>query len=127
MRERLLRTGWSGTEKMRTGTGRFGSVIVLNDADLELAVKAAVAGRFRIPDRYVQRQNALLSKRELFGIYRTFCGSCGSLENGRSPDEENALGPMARFDLRDELHLRWRKPWRRVRVCYWAGKRWWGR
>ncbi len=39
-----------------------------------------------------------------FGIYRTFCGSCGSLENGRSRDEENALGPMARFDLRDELH-----------------------
>ena len=39
--------------------------IVLNDADLELAVKAAVAGRIRIPDRFVQRQNALLSKREL--------------------------------------------------------------
>lgn len=39
-----------------------------------------------------------------FGIYRTFCGSCGSLEMGDPRDEENALGPMARFDLRDELH-----------------------
>ncbi len=127
MLERLWRTGWSGTEKMRTGTGRFGSFIVLNDADLELAVKAAVAGLIRIPDRFVQRQNALSSKRECFGIYRTFCGSCGSLENGRSRDEDNALGPMARFDLRDELLIRWKKHWRRVRVCYWAGKRGWGR
>ncbi len=127
MRERYWRTGWSGTEKMRTGTGRFDPFIVLNDADLELAVKAAVADVIRIPDRFVQLQNALLSKRNCFGIYRTFCGSCGSLENGDPRDEENTLGPMARFDLRDDCIIRWRKPWRRVRVCYWAGKDGWGR
>lgn len=39
--------------------------IVLNDADLDLAVKAAVAGRIRIPGRFVQQQNALSSKRGL--------------------------------------------------------------
>lgn len=39
--------------------------IVLNDADLELAVKAAVAGRYQNTDRLQQRQNALSSKREL--------------------------------------------------------------
>lgn len=33
---------------------------------------------------------------------------------------------MARFDLRDELHHQVEKTWRRVRVCYWAGKRWLG-
>ncbi len=33
---------------------------------------------------------------------------------------------MARFDLRDELHHQVEKTLRRVRVCYWAGKRWLG-
>ncbi len=33
---------------------------------------------------------------------------------------------MARFDLRDELHHQVEKTWRRVRVCYWAGRRWLG-
>lgn len=39
--------------------------IVLNDADLELAVKAAVAGRYQNTDKSAPPPNVLLSKRAL--------------------------------------------------------------
>lgn len=60
--------------------------IVLNDADLELAVKAAVAGRYQNTGQVCAAGKTFYHRRgNCFGIYRTFCGSCGSLENGRSP------------------------------------------
>lgn len=60
--------------------------IVLNDADLELAVKAAVARTLSEYRTGLCSGKTLYHRRgNCFGIYRTFCGSCGSLENGRSP------------------------------------------
>lgn len=58
--------------------------IVLNDADLELAVKAAVAGRYQNTDRFAQRQNALSSKRELLRHLPNVLWQLRQPENGRS-------------------------------------------
>ncbi len=95
---------------------------MLNDADLELAVKAAVAGRYQNTDRFVQRQNALLSKRELLrhlpNVLWQLRQPC---KTGDPRDEENARTNGC-FDLRDELHHQVEKTLAQVRVCYWAAE-----
>lgn len=101
--------------------------IVLNDADLELAVKAAVAGRYQNTGQVCAAAKRFIIEEGIASAFtERFVAAAAALKMGDPRDEENALGPMARFDLRDELHHQVEKTWRRVRVCYWAGKRWLG-
>ncbi|NDO82061.1 succinate-semialdehyde dehydrogenase [Citrobacter sp. NCU1] len=79
--------------------------IVLNDADLDLAVKAAVAGRYQNTGQVCAAAKRFIVEE---GIARDFTerfvAAAAALKMGNPLDEENDLGPMARFDLRDELH-----------------------
>ncbi|STF31640.1 succinate semialdehyde dehydrogenase [Escherichia coli] len=60
--------------------------IVLNDADLELAVKAAVAGRYQNTGQVCAAAKRFIIEEGIASAFtERFCGSCGSLENGRSP------------------------------------------
>lgn len=101
--------------------------IVLNDADLELAVKAAVAGRFQNTGQVCAAAKRFIIEEGIASAFtERFVAAAAALKMGDPRDEENALGPMARMIYVMSCIIRWRKPWRRVRVCYWAGKRWLG-
>jgi succinate-semialdehyde dehydrogenase/glutarate-semialdehyde dehydrogenase len=79
--------------------------IVLEDADLELTVEQAVVSRFLNTG-----QSCIAAKRfivvdavaeDFVGRFRT---AVEALVAGDPLDESTQLGPMARLDLRDELH-----------------------
>jgi succinate-semialdehyde dehydrogenase/glutarate-semialdehyde dehydrogenase len=79
--------------------------IVLEDADLELTVEQAVLSRFLNTG-----QSCIAAKRFIVvdAIAEAFIGrfktAVEALVIGDPLDDATQLGPMARFDLRDELH-----------------------
>ena len=79
--------------------------IVLEDADLDLTVAQAVLSRFMNTG-----QSCIAAKRFIVveSIAEAFVGrfktAVEALRSGDPMDEATQLGPMARFDLRDELH-----------------------
>ncbi|QUJ08088.1 aldehyde dehydrogenase family protein [Salmonella enterica subsp. enterica] len=102
-RRLVLRLG--GAEKVRTGTGWLGSVCVLNDADLELAVKPRLQDAIKTPDKSAPPP-ILLSKRALRRRFTDrFVAAAAAVKIGDPLVERMTQGPMAR-DLRDELHQR---------------------
>lgn len=79
--------------------------IVLNDADLDLAVKAAVAGRYQNTGQVCAAAKRFIVEEGIAGEFtERFVAAASALKMGDPLAEENDLGPMARFDLRDELH-----------------------
>ncbi|MEK3283799.1 aldehyde dehydrogenase family protein, partial [Salmonella enterica subsp. enterica] len=79
--------------------------IVLNDADLELAVKAAVAGRYQNTGQVCAAAKRFIVEEGIAQAFTDrFVAAAAALKIGDPLVEENDLGPMARFDLRDELH-----------------------
>jgi succinate-semialdehyde dehydrogenase/glutarate-semialdehyde dehydrogenase len=79
--------------------------IVLDDADLEATVKVAVASRFGNAG-----QTCIAAKRFIVtpGIadrfVQAFADAASKLVAGDPNDDASSLAPMARADLRDELH-----------------------
>ncbi|WET38781.1 succinate-semialdehyde dehydrogenase [Citrobacter enshiensis] len=79
--------------------------IVLNDACLDLAVKAAVAGRYQNTGQVCAAAKRFIVEEGIAHEFtERFVAAAVALKMGNPFDEENDLGPMARFDLRDELH-----------------------
>lgn len=79
--------------------------IVLNDADLDLAVKAAVTGRYQNTGQVCAAAKRFIVEAGVADEFsRRFVEATAALKMGAPDNEENYLGPMARFDLRDELH-----------------------
>jgi len=79
--------------------------IVLNDADVELAVKAAVAGRYQNTGQVCAAAKRFIIEEDIAQAFTDkFVAAAAALKQGAPDVEENYLGPMARFDLRDELH-----------------------
>ncbi|MFN1128118.1 succinate-semialdehyde dehydrogenase [Lelliottia nimipressuralis] len=79
--------------------------IVLNDADLDLAVKAAVAGRYQNTGQVCAAAKRFIVEEGIVEQFtERFVAAAAALKMGVPDNEENYLGPMARFDLRDELH-----------------------
>lgn len=78
--------------------------IVLNDADLDLAVKAAVAGRYQNTGQVCAAAKRFIVEQGVADAFtQRFVDAVAALKMGSPETEENYLGPMARFDLRDEL------------------------
>ncbi|HHZ8493300.1 TPA: succinate-semialdehyde dehydrogenase [Enterobacter mori] len=78
--------------------------IVLNDADLDLAVKAAVAGRYQNTGQVCAAAKRFIVEQGVADAFtQRFVAAVVALKMGSPETEENYLGPMARFDLRDEL------------------------
>jgi succinate-semialdehyde dehydrogenase/glutarate-semialdehyde dehydrogenase len=79
--------------------------IVLEDADLDLAVEQAVVSRFLNTG-----QSCIAAKRFIVvaaiaeAFITRFRAAVEALESGDPLADTTRLGPMARFDLRDELH-----------------------
>ena len=79
--------------------------IVLNDADIEMAVHAAVTGRYQNTGQVCAAAKRFIVEAEIAEQFTAkFVAATAALKMGDPRDEANYLGPMARFDLRDELH-----------------------
>lgn len=85
--------------------GGSDAFIVLEDADLDLAVEQAVASRF-----FNSGQSCIAAKRIVVveavaeAFLRLYKPAVEALLPGDPLDEGTTLAPMARVDLRDELH-----------------------
>ncbi|WP_122554268.1 aldehyde dehydrogenase family protein [Pseudomonas viridiflava] len=78
--------------------------IVLNDADLDQAVKAAVIGRFQNTGQVCAAAKRLIIEDGVVEEFtRRFVEETRKLVIGDPLAAETYIGPMARFDLRDEL------------------------
>ncbi|MBG2642088.1 succinate-semialdehyde dehydrogenase [Klebsiella michiganensis] len=79
--------------------------IVLNDADLDEAVKAAVIGRYQNTGQVCDAAKRIIVEAGIAEAFtQKFVAAAAALKMGDPRDEQNYIGPMARFDLRDELH-----------------------
>ncbi|RMT78568.1 aldehyde dehydrogenase family protein [Pseudomonas viridiflava] len=78
--------------------------IVLNDADLDQAVKAAVIGRYQNTGQVCAAAKRLIIEDGVVEEFtRRFVEETRKLAIGDPLAEDTYIGPMARFDLRDEL------------------------
>lgn len=79
--------------------------IVLKDADLDEAVKAAVIGRYQNTGQVCAAAKRFIVEAGIAEAFtQKFVAAAAALKMGDPRDEQNYIGPMARFDLRDELH-----------------------
>lgn len=78
--------------------------IVLADADLDQAVKAAVVGRFQNTGQVCAAAKRMIVEDALADAFtERYVAATRELVMGDPLDPNTYLGPMARFDLRDEL------------------------
>jgi succinate-semialdehyde dehydrogenase len=79
--------------------------IVLNDADLDAAVQAAVIGRFQNSGQVCAAAKRLIIEEGVAKAFTAkFVEATRALVMGDPTADSTYVGPMARFDLRDELH-----------------------
>jgi succinate-semialdehyde dehydrogenase len=85
--------------------GGSDAFIVLADADLDLAVAAAVAGRFQNSGQVCAAAKRFIVEAPVLDAFtERFVAAVKALRVGDPLVPENYIGPMARYDLRDELH-----------------------
>jgi len=79
--------------------------IVLNDADLDAAVHAALIGRFQNSGQVCAAAKRLIIEEGVVQAFTAkFLEASRALVMGDPTSATTYIGPMARFDLRDELH-----------------------
>jgi succinate-semialdehyde dehydrogenase/glutarate-semialdehyde dehydrogenase len=79
--------------------------IVLEDADLDLAVENAVASRFlNAGQSCIAAKRLILVEAIADEFMRAFRAAVEALVVGDPMEEATQIGPLARFDLRDDLH-----------------------
>lgn len=83
------------------GTDAF---IVLADADIDAAVNGAISGRFTNSGQICIAAKRIIVEAAVYVQFRDkFIAAVKAMKVGDPGDEETQIGPMARFDLRDEL------------------------
>ncbi|WP_026437826.1 NAD-dependent succinate-semialdehyde dehydrogenase [Acidovorax sp. JHL-9] len=79
--------------------------IVLADADLDAAVEAAVVGRFQNSGQICVAAKRIILERPIAQEFtERFVRAVRALKMGDPERDDVYIGPMARADLRDELH-----------------------
>lgn len=100
--------GQKATAELKKTVLELGSndaYLVFEDADIDMAVKACVMGRI-----YNNGETCIAAKRfivveKVYAEFREkFVKSMGAVKMGDPNDESTQLGPIAREDLRDDLH-----------------------
>ncbi|MCC3705435.1 NAD-dependent succinate-semialdehyde dehydrogenase [Rouxiella badensis] len=85
--------------------GGSDAFIVLADANIDLAVKAGVEARFQNAGQVcLAAKRFILEKPIAEEFTQKFIAAVKNLKVGDPLDPQNSVGPMARKDLRDELH-----------------------
>jgi succinate-semialdehyde dehydrogenase len=95
--------------------------IVLNDADLDAAVQAAVIGRYQNSGQVCAAAKRLI----IASVVEAFTANSSkppAAEVGDPLAADTYIGPMARFDLRDELDGQVRDTWKKAPPCCWAAQ-----
>ncbi|WP_145254495.1 aldehyde dehydrogenase family protein [Pseudomonas sp. DE0157] len=78
--------------------------IVLADADLDAAVQAAVIGRYQNTGQVCAAAKRFIVEQSIAEAFtRKFVEATQALQVGNPLEEATYIGPMARYDLRDEL------------------------
>lgn len=78
--------------------------IVLADADLDAAVASAVTGRYQNSGQVCMAAKRFIIEESIAEAFETrFSAAVQALKVGDPLQEETYIGPMARYDLRDEL------------------------
>ncbi len=85
--------------------GGADAFIVLADANIDLAVKAAIEARFQNAGQVcLAAKRFILEKPVAEEFTRKFVAAAKEIKVGDPLDPSTTIGPMARADLRDELH-----------------------
>ncbi|WP_300894593.1 NAD-dependent succinate-semialdehyde dehydrogenase [Roseovarius sp.] len=84
--------------------GSNDAYVVLDDADLDLAVKTCVAGRiYNNGETCVAAKRFIVTEKNYDAFVERFTEKMKAIATGAPTDENTRLGPMARTDLRDTL------------------------
>jgi succinate-semialdehyde dehydrogenase/glutarate-semialdehyde dehydrogenase len=84
--------------------GGSDAFIVLADADVEAAARGAITARFLNAGQSCIAGKRFIAVEAVADAFtEAFAAATRELRLGEPTDERNALGPMARLDLRDEL------------------------
>ncbi len=84
--------------------------IVLNDTDLDLAVSSCTAGRLINSGQSCIAAKRFIVEKEIIDEFsEKLVEKFKEYKTGNPTDEETKVGPMARKDLRDELHFQMKK------------------
>lgn len=85
--------------------GSNDAYVVLDDADIELAVKTCVLARVvNNGETCVSGKRFIVTEKNYAQFKKAFVQAMGELTMGDPQHEDTDLGPMARGDLRDKLH-----------------------
>lgn len=85
--------------------GGVDAFIVLADANIDLAVKAGIEARFQNAGQVcLAAKRFILEKSIAAEFTRKFVAAASRLQTGNPLEAATTIGPMARRDLRDELH-----------------------
>lgn len=85
--------------------GGSDAFVVLEDADLDETVAGAVASRYgNVGQTCIAAKRFIVVEAIADAFVERFVEAAGKLRLGDPDDESTTLGPMARQDLRDELH-----------------------
>jgi succinate-semialdehyde dehydrogenase len=85
--------------------GGADAFIVLADANIDLAVQAAITARFQNAGQVCLAAKRFILERPIAEAFtRKFVAAVKEIKVGDPRDPSNVIGPMARADLRDELH-----------------------
>ncbi len=85
--------------------GSNDAYLVLEDADVELAIKTCVEGRtYNNGETCVAAKRFVVTEKVFEQFKEGFVKQMSELKFGDPTKDENDLGPMAREDLRDTLH-----------------------
>lgn len=85
--------------------GGADAFIVLADANIDLAVKAAIEARFQNAGQVCLAAKRFILERPIADEFtRKFIAAARQVSAGDPLDPASTIGPMARDDLRDELH-----------------------
>ena len=95
----------SALKKSLLELGGADAFIVLAGANIDLAVKAAIEARFQNAGQVcLAAKRFILEKPIAAEFTRKFVAAASALTTGDPLDASTTMGPMARNDLRDELH-----------------------
>ena len=105
--------------------GGSDAFIVCEDADIPKAVEAGIRGRFHNAGQVCLAAKRFILVEKIANEFETlFVERAKSIRIGDPMDRATQMGPMARIDLRDSLHNRWREVSRKARACYAGANRW---
>lgn len=98
-------TAGKALKKSLLESGGADAFIVLADANIDLAVKAGIEARFQNAGQVcLAAKRFILEKPIAEEFTRKFVAAAKQIKVGDPLDPTSTIGPMARHDLRDELH-----------------------